>query len=62
MVDAKGSKLMRGNWVEASATSHLDEDIPLGHTTSKRVSKEGHMALITAETGAGEVVSSNQGT
>lgn len=56
----KGSKLLRGNWVEAKATENLDSDIEVGCTTSRRVSKQGHDGLLTQDTLAPtEKVSSN---
>ena len=61
MADCKGSKLLRGDWVEAQATQHLDEDIPVGHTTSKKVSKEGHKGLLSQETDSKETTSSTKG-
>jgi len=60
MADCKGSKLLRGDWVEAQATQHLDEDIPVGHTTSKKVSKEGHKGLLSQETDSKETTSSTK--
>jgi len=60
MSDIKGSKLLRGNWVEAQATQHLDEDIPVGHTTSKKVSKEGHVGLLAEDSELKETTSSTK--
>ena len=61
MSDVKGSKLLRGNWVEAQATQHMDEDIPIGHTTSKKVSKEGHKGLLAEDNDLKETTSSTKG-
>ena len=61
MSDIKGSKLLRGNWVEAQSTQHLDEDIPEGHTTSKKVSKEGHKGLLAEDAELKETTSSTKG-
>ncbi|KAL5251357.1 hypothetical protein ACHWQZ_G016902 [Mnemiopsis leidyi] len=60
MSDIKGSKLLRGNWVEAQSTQHLDEDIPEGHTTSKKVSKEGHKGLLAEDAELKEITSSTK--
>jgi len=60
MADVKGSKLLRGNWVEAQATKHWDEDIPDGHTTSKKVSREGHKGLLAEDGELKETTSSTQ--
>ena len=61
MADAVGSKLLRGNWVEVQSTQHLDEDIAPGHTTSKKVSKEGHKGLLAPDGDLKENTSSTKG-
>ena len=61
MAAVKGSKLLRGNWVELQAIEHLDDGIDDGNATCVRVSKEGHRGLITNETDSKETVSSTKG-
>jgi len=56
----KGSKLLRGNWVELQSVTDLDTDIPDGHTTCVKVSKEGHKGLLTSESDSKVTVSSTK--
>jgi len=60
MAEVKGSKLLRGNWVEVQSTQHLDEDIAPGFTTSKKVSREGHLGLLAPDAELKENTSSTK--
>jgi len=60
MSDIKGSKLLKGNWVEAQTISHLDDEIEEGYTTSAKVGRDGHKGLIAPDNILKETVSSTK--
>ena len=62
MSDIKGSRLLKGNWVEAQAISHLDDEIEEGYTTSAKVGRDGHKGLIALDNALKETVSSTKGS